>query len=134
LTGARAETIRALARAVAAGRINFEGVVDSDAFLERFCEIPGIGQWTAQYVAMRALGEPDAFPSSDLGLLRALGLSSHRELEQRAEEWRPWRAYAAMYLWKMLSYAGSAKKIVVRTAHEKSDASGESFSGNSMVV
>jgi 3-methyladenine DNA glycosylase/8-oxoguanine DNA glycosylase len=51
-------------------------------------------------VAMRALGEPDAFPSSDLGLLRALNMSSVRELERRAEAWRPWRAYAAMYLWK----------------------------------
>ena len=103
LTGARAETIRALARAVCSGKINFEGVVDSDAFLHRLCEIPGIGKWTAQYVAMRALGEPDAFPSADLGLLRALSLASARELEHRAEAWRPWRAYAAMYLWKIAS-------------------------------
>ena len=101
LTGARAETIRALARAICSGKIRFEGVVDSDAFLDRLCEIPGIGKWTAQYVAMRALGEPDAFPSSDLGLLRALGLDSSRELEHRAEVWRPWRAYAAMYLWRI---------------------------------
>ena len=101
MPGARAETIRALARAVCDGQINFEGVVDSDAFLTRLCEIPGIGKWTAQYVAMRALGEPDAFPSSDLGLLRALAVASPRELEQRAESWRPWRAYAAMYLWNI---------------------------------
>jgi AraC family transcriptional regulator of adaptative response / DNA-3-methyladenine glycosylase II len=103
VTGARSETIRSLARAVHTGKINFEGVIDSDAFLSSLCEIPGIGKWTAQYVAMRALGEPDAFPSSDLGLLRALGLESSRELEHRAESWRPWRAYAAMYLWKMAS-------------------------------
>jgi AraC family transcriptional regulator of adaptative response / DNA-3-methyladenine glycosylase II len=103
LTGARAETIRALARAVCAGKINFEGIVDSDAFLHRLCEIPGIGKWTAQYVAMRALGEPDAFPSADLGLLRALDLGTARELEQLAEGWRPWRAYAAMYLWRIAS-------------------------------
>ena len=70
-------------------------------FCRRLCEIPGIGKWTAQYVAMRALGEPDAFPSSDLGLLRALSIESSRELEQRANPWRPWRAYAAMYLWRM---------------------------------
>ena len=101
LTGARAETIRSLARAVARGKIKFEGVVDSEGFLRRLCEIPGIGQWTAQYVAMRALGEPDAFPSSDLGLLRALSLTSARELERYAEPWRPWRAYAAMYLWRI---------------------------------
>jgi AraC family transcriptional regulator of adaptative response / DNA-3-methyladenine glycosylase II len=101
LTAARAQTIRTLARAVCAGRVNFEGVGDTDAFLNRMCEIPGIGKWTAQYVAMRALGEPDAFPSSDLGLLRALALDSSRKLEHRSETWRPWRAYAAMYLWRI---------------------------------
>jgi len=106
LAGARADTIRALARGVCDGKIRFEGVVESDAFLNRLCEIPGIGKWTAQYVAMRALGEPDAFPSSDLGLLHALALGSPRELEQRAEAWRPWRAYAAMYLWRMASESG----------------------------
>jgi AraC family transcriptional regulator of adaptative response / DNA-3-methyladenine glycosylase II len=99
LTGARAETIRALARAVCGGKISFEGVVDCEAFLARLREIPGIGTRTAQYVTMRALGEPDAFPSSDLGLLRAMALGSPRDLENRAETWRPWRAYAAMYLW-----------------------------------
>jgi AraC family transcriptional regulator, regulatory protein of adaptative response / DNA-3-methyladenine glycosylase II len=101
LTQARAETIRALARAVCAGRISFESVVDSDALLNRLCQIPGIGRWTAQYVAMRALGEPDAFPSADLGLLHGMALGSSRELERHAEAWRPWRAYAAMYLWRI---------------------------------
>jgi len=116
LTGARAETIRALARAVVRGKIKFEGVVDSEEFLSRLCEIPGIGQWTAQYVAMRALGEPDAFPSSDLGLLRALSLTSARELERRAEPWRPWRAYAAMYLWRIGAPQKGAAK---RAFHER---------------
>src|SRR6266568_2729648 len=106
LPRARAETIQALARAVCGGQLSFDRIVDSDAFLTQLCEIPGIGKWTAQYVAMRALGEPDAFPSGDLGLLRALKLRSSRELEQRAETWRPWRAYAAMYLW---SIAGKSK-------------------------
>jgi AraC family transcriptional regulator, regulatory protein of adaptative response / DNA-3-methyladenine glycosylase II len=96
---ARAETIRALSRAVSEGKIGFVGIMDSDAFLARLCEIPGIGKWTAQYIAMRALGEPDAFPSSDLGLMRAVELQNSRDLEVRAEAWRPWRAYAAMYLW-----------------------------------
>ena len=99
LTKARAGTIRALARAVSDGQINFEGIVDIDGFLRRLREIPGIGDWTAQYIAMRALREPDAFPSGDLGLLRALDIRTPRELERRAEAWRPWRAYAAMYLW-----------------------------------
>ena len=117
LTGARADTIRALARAVASGKINFEGVIDTDTFLERLCEIPGIGKWTAQYVAMRALREPDAFPSSDLGLLRALRLKSHRELESRAEAWRPWRAYAAMYLWRL----GSRSALIAAKATSAED-------------
>ena len=99
LPSARAEAIRSLARAVCDGQINFEAVTDSDALLSRLAEIPGIGNWTVQYVAMRALGEPDAFPAGDIGLLRALRLTSSRQLEAQAEKWRPWRAYAALYLW-----------------------------------
>lgn len=102
---ARAETIRALARAVSDGRIRFEGIVDSTSFLQLLTEIPGIGKWTAQYVAMRALGEPDAFPVGDAALLTALNLKSPAELEFRAEAWRPWRAYATMYLWKAATQA-----------------------------
>ncbi len=99
LTSRRAATIRTLAAAVRDGRLRLEAAADTQAFLAALREIPGIGTWTAQYVAMRALGEPDAFPSGDLGLLRALPMSGARELESRAESWRPWRAYAAMYLW-----------------------------------
>jgi AraC family transcriptional regulator of adaptative response / DNA-3-methyladenine glycosylase II len=99
LTRARAESIRALARAACDGELTFLHAMDSTAFLTRLCEIPGIGKWTAQYVAMRALWEPDAFPSGDLGLLRALDCVSSRDLERRAEAWRPWRAYAAICLW-----------------------------------
>lgn len=101
LPAARAESIRRLARAVCEEQLKFEGVVDGEAFLAQLSSIPGVGKWTAQYVAMRALGEPDAFPSSDLGLLRALGLTDARELEARSHHWRPWRAYAAMYLWNV---------------------------------
>jgi AraC family transcriptional regulator of adaptative response / DNA-3-methyladenine glycosylase II len=61
---------------------------------------PGIGDWTAQYIAMRALRWPDAFPAGDLVLLRATGESRPERLRERAEAWRPWRAYAAMYLWE----------------------------------
>jgi AraC family transcriptional regulator of adaptative response / DNA-3-methyladenine glycosylase II len=99
LTRARAATIRALAQAVCEKRICFGEILDSQHFLASLREIPGIGTWTAQYIAMRALGEPDAFPSGDIALVRALGLSDLRELEARAEVWRPWRAYAAIYLW-----------------------------------
>jgi AraC family transcriptional regulator of adaptative response / DNA-3-methyladenine glycosylase II len=112
LTTKRAETIRALARAVCDGEISFERITDCDAFLASLCSIPGIGAWTAQYVAMRALGEPDAFPSSDLGLLRALGLTNPRELEARANGWRPWRAYAGMYLWSFPFGETSARRRV----------------------
>jgi AraC family transcriptional regulator of adaptative response / DNA-3-methyladenine glycosylase II len=99
LPKSRARSIRDLAAAVRDGDITFEAVVDSEPLLDRLREIPGIGRWTAQYIAIRALGEPDALPSGDLGLLHALDLHSPNELEQRAEPWRPWRAYAAMYLW-----------------------------------
>jgi AraC family transcriptional regulator, regulatory protein of adaptative response / DNA-3-methyladenine glycosylase II len=100
LPRARAHCLRSLARAVCDGKIVFSGVADVEQFLVRFRELPGIGEWTAQYVAMRALGEPDAFPAGDLGLLRATGLANARQLESRAAAWRPWRAYAAMYLWQ----------------------------------
>ena len=102
LTLARAETIRSIAHAVATGRITFDPVQDLDEFRAQLCLIPGIGDWTAQYIAMRALGDPDAFPASDLGLMRATSLKSAREIARRAERWRPWRAYAAMYLWQTL--------------------------------
>jgi AraC family transcriptional regulator, regulatory protein of adaptative response / DNA-3-methyladenine glycosylase II len=96
----RAETIRSLARAITDGQICFSLVTDPDEFKSGLREIPGIGDWTAQYISMRALGDPDAFPANDLGLLRGASLDSERELAQRAEAWRPWRAYAAMYLWQ----------------------------------
>jgi AraC family transcriptional regulator of adaptative response / DNA-3-methyladenine glycosylase II len=115
LPAARAQTIRALARAVCDGRISFDGIVDSDDFLARLAEIPGIGNWTAQYVAMRALGEPDAFPSSDLGLLRALDLHTARELERRADAWRPWRAYAAVHFWNIAGALKNPGKAAVST-------------------
>jgi AraC family transcriptional regulator, regulatory protein of adaptative response / DNA-3-methyladenine glycosylase II len=102
LTKTRADTIRVLARAVCSGQIRFDGIVDSEAFLDRLGGIPGIGQWTAQYTAMRSLGETDALPTGDLGLLRTLNLNTARELDQRSQKWRPWRAYATMYLWNGL--------------------------------
>ncbi|MGH9743029.1 MAG: AlkA N-terminal domain-containing protein, partial [Candidatus Acidiferrum sp.] len=118
LTAARAETIRGLARAVCDGRIHFEGIVETEAFLSELCEIPGIGKWTAQYVAMRAVGEPDALPTGDLGLAHALGMKNTREIEERSQAWRPWRAYAAMYLWNVTEPSravGERKKISAAT-------------------
>ncbi len=104
LPKARARTIRALAEAVATGEVVFDGASDPQALERRLTALPGIGSWTAQYVAMRALNEPDAFPAADLGLIRsaaALGIAGDaKELAKRADAWRPWRAYAAQYLWR----------------------------------
>jgi AraC family transcriptional regulator of adaptative response / DNA-3-methyladenine glycosylase II len=99
LTKARAHTVKALARGVCQGQIQFERIVDPDDFLQRLRLIPGIGKWTSDYIAMRAFADPDAFPSSDLALLRAVGLATSRQCEQLATRWRPWRAYAAIYIW-----------------------------------
>jgi AraC family transcriptional regulator of adaptative response / DNA-3-methyladenine glycosylase II len=62
----------------------------------------GIGPWTANYIAMRALRLPDAFPTADLGLLKATGLTSGKKLESLSQKWRPWRAYATLHLWQSL--------------------------------
>jgi 3-methyladenine DNA glycosylase/8-oxoguanine DNA glycosylase len=75
-----------------------------EALLERLCKLEGIGAWTAHYIALRAFGEADAFPASDLGLRKAYGalsgtLPSAMELERIAAKWSPWRGYAAQYLW-----------------------------------
>lgn len=99
LTRQRAETVRALSRAVADGVVKLEPPVDFAVMRGLLQELPGIGPWTAEYVAMRALGDPDAFPHSDLGLLNALQLAKPAALLARAEAWRPFRAYAALHLW-----------------------------------
>jgi AraC family transcriptional regulator of adaptative response / DNA-3-methyladenine glycosylase II len=99
LTRARARTVRALARAVAGGELVLDGAADPDATRAALLAIPGIGPWTAQYIELRALGWPDAFPAGDLGLRRALGDVGVAECEARSTSWRPWRAYAAAHLW-----------------------------------
>jgi len=110
VTKARAEAVGALARAVRDGRICFGAGTGSESLFARLCEIPGIAKSTAQCVAMRALGEPDSFPSSDPSLLRVVELDSAPELERRAETWRPWRAYAAMYLWSIAAESSAAPR------------------------
>jgi len=99
----RAKALRALARAVAHGTLCLDAARGLDDAVSRLCQLPGIGEWTAQYIAMRAFGEPDAFPASDLGLRKLLGrekaVLSASEVAALAEAWRPWRAYAAMALW-----------------------------------
>jgi AraC family transcriptional regulator of adaptative response / DNA-3-methyladenine glycosylase II len=100
---ARAEAIRALAATVADGTLALDGTLATEDAVDRLRALPGIGDWTAQYIALRALGEPDAFPAGDLGLRKAAGNGagplSEQALLARAEAWRPWRGYAALHLW-----------------------------------
>jgi AraC family transcriptional regulator, regulatory protein of adaptative response / DNA-3-methyladenine glycosylase II len=103
----RAVSLRALSAAVVEGRLSFEGGQRLETFVERAVALPGIGAWTAQYIAMRALALPDAFPAGDLVLQQRLGPSagiarlSERATEVRSQAWRPWRAYAVLHLWHL---------------------------------
>jgi AraC family transcriptional regulator of adaptative response / DNA-3-methyladenine glycosylase II len=101
VVGTRAHALVQLARAVADERIQLSYAADVEAQIEALMRLPGIGPWTAQYIAMRALQWPDAFPGGDLVLLKAAN-STHKDLLKRAEAWRPWRAYAAHYLWRSI--------------------------------
>ncbi len=96
----RAASIVALAQDVNQRKLDLEPGPDPQGVAARLQTLSGIGDWTAEYVAMRALRWPDAFPAGDLGLLKASGETSPRRLRERSEAWRPWRAYAAMYLWE----------------------------------
>lgn len=101
LTAERARTLRILAEAVNERRVDFQRTTEN--ICDKLAALSGVGHWTAQYVALRALGEPDAFPASDSHLRRIAAKTqvslSPSQLEARAESWRPWRGYAAMYLW-----------------------------------
>jgi AraC family transcriptional regulator of adaptative response / DNA-3-methyladenine glycosylase II len=106
---ARVAALKALARAVADRRIDL--TVDTDQVVAALEALPGIGSWTAQYIALRALGEPDAFPAADI-VLRRMAASGGamvptRDLAQRAEAWRPWRSYAVLHLWQAATDAAS---------------------------
>ena len=109
LVTSRADTIRRVARAVVNGDIDFDNAQHPQEFCEQLMTIRGIGEWTAEYVAMRALKHPDAFPASDLGLIKAMSdadVISPAKLKQHAESWRPWRSYAALLLWSSLAGSG----------------------------
>jgi AraC family transcriptional regulator of adaptative response / DNA-3-methyladenine glycosylase II len=104
MPGARRAAILAVAEAVIAEPRLFEPLATVEATVARLCAIRGIGAWTAHYIALRAVREPDAFPASDIGLLRGAAdrrgiRPSAAELTARAQCWRPWRAYAAQHLW-----------------------------------
>ena len=97
----RARAIVALARAVHSGSMRLDPSADVDATLTALMHLPGIGPWTAQYIAMRALAWPDAFPHPDVAALKAMKATGARALAT-AEAWRPWRGYAVIHLWKSL--------------------------------
>jgi AraC family transcriptional regulator, regulatory protein of adaptative response / DNA-3-methyladenine glycosylase II len=100
IVGARARAIIELSKRVAAGELALGFAPRIESSIEALQKIPGVGAWTAQYIAMRVLQWPDAFPSGDLVLRKASGLSES-QLRGRADAWRPWRSYAAHYLWSM---------------------------------
>ena len=99
IVGARCRTICRLADELASGALDLGYGTDPESTIPALEALPGIGPWTAQYIAMRATGYPDAFPSTDLGVKKALDPLSKREIEDVAEDWRPWRSYATMSLW-----------------------------------
>jgi AraC family transcriptional regulator of adaptative response / DNA-3-methyladenine glycosylase II len=102
IIASRARAIVLLAREVAAGRIGLTPNVDVERTLESLRTLPGVGEWTVQAIAMRALHWPDAFPAGDIGVMRALRERRAAAIERIAEPWRPWRAYAVMHLWSSL--------------------------------
>jgi AraC family transcriptional regulator of adaptative response / DNA-3-methyladenine glycosylase II len=104
MPAARRRTLRALAEAAAGGALDLDGGADRGETERRLGELPGIGPWTTSYIAMRALGDPDAFLPTDLGVRRgaaALGLPDDpTRLDDHARQWGPWRSYAVIRLWR----------------------------------
>jgi AraC family transcriptional regulator of adaptative response / DNA-3-methyladenine glycosylase II len=103
LPGGRSRTLAHLVGALVDGRLDLGPGCDRDAARQELAAMPGVGPWTVEMVAMRALGDPDAFPVGDLGLVRGAGRTglpdAARALTTRAEQWRPWRSYAVQHLW-----------------------------------
>ncbi len=104
IVGQRINAVNAVAEKIMKNELVFDGVLETGEFVRQICEIKGIGEWTAHYIALRVLNDPDAFPHSDLILRRAAAKKEEtltpRMLLQQAERWRPWRAYAVILLWK----------------------------------
>jgi AraC family transcriptional regulator of adaptative response / DNA-3-methyladenine glycosylase II len=96
---ARAKAIESVAGAVAASRIALDAPTELGPFVDALVALPGIGPWTAHYLAMRALHASDAFPAADLGIQKALRRTGVTRAEARAEAWRPYRSYAVVHLW-----------------------------------
>ncbi|MBX3724944.1 MAG: DNA-3-methyladenine glycosylase 2 family protein [Xanthomonadales bacterium] len=114
LTGARMATLRTVAVALLEGRVDFSPGQALESFVARWTALPGIGTWTAHYLALRVLGHPDAFPADDLVLRRvaggAAGPIAAGALAARAKAWRPWRAYGAVHLWRAATPPSNTKE------------------------
>lgn len=108
IVSARARALVALARELDGGALRLDPSAPVEATLAALERVPGIGPWTAQYIAMRALAWPDAFPHPDVGVLKAMAEADRRIALGRAEAWRPWRSYAVLHLWKSLERHGPA--------------------------
>src|SRR5690606_14564047 len=104
----RARSIVNLAEELAAGRLRLEPGSDPDRMIDQIIQLPGIGPWTAQYIAMRALRWPDAFPKEDVALRKRLGGVTAGQAEAISQAWRPWRSYATLHLWQSPLAAGGA--------------------------
>ena len=115
ITQARINTIRSIARALIEGQVDFAVEQPLETFIRRWVQLPGIGEWTAHYIAMRVLKHPDAFPAADLILRREANPDgpplSTKTLLELAESWRPWRAYSVMYLWRAATDAAAARRV-----------------------
>lgn len=107
IIGSRARSIHSLAQALDAGTLSLTPSADPGREMARLSELPGFGPWTVQYLAMRVLGWPDAFPATDYGVKKALATVPPPEVHQLVESWRPWRSYATVSLWHLLSQAES---------------------------
>jgi AraC family transcriptional regulator of adaptative response / DNA-3-methyladenine glycosylase II len=103
ITRQRQAALHALAHAVCDGRLALYPGAPVDATLAALRALPGIGDWTAQYIALRALRWPDAFPAGDVALHKALGVRNAKQAAQAAQGWRPWRGYAALRAWHAAS-------------------------------
>jgi AraC family transcriptional regulator of adaptative response / DNA-3-methyladenine glycosylase II len=103
IIAARAKSIIALAKAQGSGSLFLDGGGHDhpDEAIRRLAEVPGVGPWTAHYIAMRALRWPDAFPKEDIAVRNRLGGITAKEAEALSQAWRPWRSYAVMHIWRM---------------------------------
>jgi AraC family transcriptional regulator of adaptative response / DNA-3-methyladenine glycosylase II len=97
---ARSASIIAMARAFHSGALSLEPGAHPEAVIRQLTELPGIGQWTAHYIAMRALRWPDAFPKEDIAVRNNLGGVSAKQAEEMSQAWRPWRSYAVLHVWR----------------------------------